>query len=304
VLDTLLRDAAAEAGADVRMGFRVKELVWEGNQVIGIRGSTPGGATVTELAPLVVGADGKHSIVARNVQASLYDAHPARSCEYYSYWSGMPVEDMTAYLRDQCSMIVLPTNEGLTLVGVHWPQDKFHEIRSDIEGNFLRTLELVPQLAERARAGQREERFQGTADLPFFFRQSHGAGWALVGDAGLAKDSLGGQGISDAFRDAESLAEAIDAGLGGNRPLASTLTDYEQHRNKAARPMYEFLYGLASLAPLPPEKQQLFAAMQGNQAATNRFFGLLGGTVSLPEFFAPDSISRIMSRAGLAEVTV
>ncbi len=303
VLDTLLLEAAAEAGAEVRMGFRVHELVWEGNQVIGVRGRTPGGATVTELASLVVGADGKHSIVARCVQASLHDARPARSCEYYSYWSGVPVQDMTAYLRDHRSMIVLPTNEGLTLVGIHWPQEQFHAIRSDIEGNFLRKLEQVPQLAERVRAGRREERFMGTADLPFFIRQAHGAGWALVGDAGLAKDSLGGQGISDAFRDAGLLAEAIEAGLGGNQSLAKTLADYEQHRNKAARPMYEFLYDLASLAPLPPEKQHLFAAMQGNQAVMDRFFGLLGGTVSLAEFFAPDSISRILAGAELAEVT-
>jgi len=303
VLDLLLLDAAAEAGAEVRMGFRVQELVWEGNQVIGIRGRTPGGATVTELAPLVIGAYGKHSFVARSVQASFYDAHPARTCCYYSYWSGVPAEEMEVYVRDQCDVIVLPTNEGLTLLSVHRPQEKFHAFRTDIEGNFLRTLEQVPQVAERVRAGRREERFMGTADLPFFFRQSHGAGWALVGDAGSSKDSIGGHGINDAFRDASVLAEAIEAGLGGNRLLATALADYEQRRNKAARPMYEFLYKLAALAPLPPQMQRLFAALQGNQAATDRLFGVLGGTVSFPAFFAPDNISRIMTGAELTEVT-
>jgi flavin-dependent dehydrogenase len=303
VLDPLLLDAATEAGAEVRMGFRVEELVWEGNQVIGIRGRTRGGASVKELAPLVIGADGKHSFVARSVQASLYDAHPARTCCYYSYWSGVPVEDLTVYVRDRCDILAWPTNQGLTLVGINWPQEKFHEYRTDIEGNFLRTLEQVPQLAERVRAGRREERLMGTADLPFFFRQSHGAGWALVGDAGSAQDSIGGLGISNAFRDAELLAEAIVAGLGGNRPLATTLADYEQRRNEATRPMYEFIYELAALAPLPPKMQRLFAALQGNQAATDRIFGVLGGTVSFREFFAPDNIERIMRRAELAEVT-
>jgi 2-polyprenyl-6-methoxyphenol hydroxylase-like FAD-dependent oxidoreductase len=303
VLDPLLLDAAAEAGAEVRMGFRVQELVWEGNQVTGIRGRTPDGAMVTELAPLVIGADGKHSFVARSVQASFYDDHPARTCSYYSYWSGVPAEDMTVYVRDHCDILVLPTNEGLTLLAVHRPQEKFHAFRTDIEGNFLRTLEQVPQLAERVRAGRREERFMGTADLPFFFRQSHGAGWALVGDAGHTKDSIGGHGINDAFRDASFLVEAIEAGLGGNRLLATTLAEYEQRRNKAARPMYEFLYKLAALAPFPPEMQRLFTALQGNQPATDRLFGVLGGTVSFPEFFAPDNISRILTGAGLAEVT-
>jgi 2-polyprenyl-6-methoxyphenol hydroxylase-like FAD-dependent oxidoreductase len=184
MLDPLLLAAAAEAGAEVRTGFRVQELVWEGDQVVGIRSRTSGGARVTERAPLVIGADGKHSFVARSVQASFYDTHPARTCQYYSYWSGVPVEDMTVYVRDHCDLLAWPTNQGLTLVGVNLPHEKFHAFRTDIEGTFLRSLEQVPQLAERVRAGRREEHFMGTADLPFFFRQSHGAGWALVGDAG------------------------------------------------------------------------------------------------------------------------
>lgn len=108
--------------------------------------------------------------------------------------------------------------------------------------------------------------------------------------------------MSNAFRDAEFLMEAIDAGLGGNRPLVTTLADYEQRRNEAARPMYEFIYELAALEPLPPKMQRLFAALQGNQAATDRLFGVLGGTVSFSEFFAPDNIERIMRGAELARV--
>ena len=79
----------------------------------------------------------------------------------------------------------------------------------------MRTLELAPELAERVRGGQREERFIGTADLPNFFRVPYGPGWALVGDAGYHQDPNTGLGISNAFRDAELLADAIDAGFSG-----------------------------------------------------------------------------------------
>jgi hypothetical protein len=51
------------------------------------------------------------------------------------------------------------------------------------EGNCLAALELAPQFAERVRGATRETRFVGTADLPNFFRQPSGPGWALVGDA-------------------------------------------------------------------------------------------------------------------------
>jgi flavin-dependent dehydrogenase len=63
----------------------------------------------------------------------------------------------------------------------------------------------------------------GTGDLPNFFSTPYGPGWALAGDAGYHRDPLTAQGISDAFRDAQLLSEAIDAGLAGRQPLAEAL---------------------------------------------------------------------------------
>jgi flavin-dependent dehydrogenase len=214
--------------------------------------------------------------------------------------AGSPLAMLLA--RKGYRILAWPTIQGLTLVGVNVPQEAFHTLRANIEGNFLRALEQVPELAARVRAGRREERFLGTADLRFFFRQSHGAGWALMGDAGSSQDPIGGYGIGNAFRDAVLLTEAIEAGLGGDRRLAVTLADYERRRNEAARPMYEFVYGLAALEPFPPEMRRLFTALQGNQPAIDRLFGVLGGTVSLAEFFVPDNLTRIMARAEPGEV--
>ena len=50
VLDKLLVDAAAEAGAEVREGFTVDDVVVEDGIVVGIRGHAPGGGTVLERA--------------------------------------------------------------------------------------------------------------------------------------------------------------------------------------------------------------------------------------------------------------
>jgi 2-polyprenyl-6-methoxyphenol hydroxylase-like FAD-dependent oxidoreductase len=114
-----------------------------------------------------------------------------------------------------------------------------------------------------------------------------------VGDAGYHKDPITAQGITDAFRDAELIAEATDAGLSGKRPLEEALADYEQQRNEAALPMYDFTQQLATLEP-PPEMQQLFAALRQNQEQTNRFFGAVTGTVPILDFFAPENMGRIM----------
>jgi hypothetical protein len=53
------------------------------------------------------------------------------------------------------------------------------------------------------------------------------------------------------------------------------------------------------MEPLPPEMQQLFAALQGNQEQTNRLFGLAEGTTSISEFFSPENIQRIRAAASV-----
>ena len=150
-------------------------------------------------------------------------------------------------------------------------------------------------MAERLRNGHREERFVGGV-VPSYFRKPFGPGWALVGDAGYLKDPCTAEGITDAFHGAELLAHAIDSGLGGRRPLDAALEDYEQQRNQAAFPLYEFTCQLATLAPPPPEMQQLLGALKGNQKQTNRFFGLFAQTVSVPEFFSPENMQEIFGQ--------
>ena len=148
--------------------------------------------------------------------------------------------------------------------------------------------------AARRAAGERADRFYGIGDLPFYYRKPFGPGWALVGDAGYHKDPITAQGISDAFRDSDLLADALDAGFTGTRPLDEALADYERARNEATRGLYELTYEFASLAPPAPEQQALFGALRANSEDTNRFFGVVAGTVRPDEFFAPENIGRIV----------
>ncbi len=294
-LDKILVDAAVESGAELREGFSVQELVVDGGRVTGIRGRSQGGSTVTEEARIVIGADGPHSIVARNVDAPSYDERPLLSCCYYSYWSGVPTDGLEFYSRGSRVIFAFPTNGGLTEVVTFWPNKEFHEYRADIEGNYLKTIDLVPALADRVRNGHREERFMGSAEVTNFFRKPFGPGWALVGDAGYHKDAITAQGITDAFCHAELLAEAIDEGFSGRKPLDEALAGYEQQRNEAVMPMYEFTCQFHSTLEQPPvEMQQLFGALAGNQGETDRFLGTLAGTVPIPEFFSPENMGRII----------
>jgi flavin-dependent dehydrogenase len=293
-LDKILVDAAVEAGAELREEFTVQELTTDGDRITGIRGRAKGGSVVSEKARIVIGADGMRSVVARAVQAPEYNARPPMTCWYYSYWSGVSIETPTFYPRDWRSFGGMPTNDGLVCVVVGWTNGEFHEFRNDIEGNFMKTLDLSPDFTERVRQGKREEQFIGRADLPNFFRRPYGAGWALVGDAGYHKDPVTAQGITDAFHSAEFLAEAVDAGLSGRQPIEEALATYEMRRNEQLLPMYEYTCQFATLEPPPAHLQQLFAALRDNQAQTDRFLGTFTGTVAIQEFYSPENIQRIV----------
>ena len=262
VLDAILVEAAAAAGVEVREGFSVQEVLWENGRVVGVRGRARGGREVTERARLVVGADGLHSLVARAVGAPAYDARPTLACSYYSYFSDVPIDGLNVAYRADRVVIAVPTNGDLTLVYVAAPIAAFPAFRADIEGAFFDSLDRVPWLAERVRNGRRAERWLGSGDLPNFFRKPYGPGWALVGDAGYHRDPIPARGISDAFRDAELLAEVIDAGFAGRLPLEAALAGYERRRNEAARPLYEETLARAAFQPFPPEVYAQRAALR------------------------------------------
>jgi len=152
--------------------------------------------------------------------------------------------------------------------------------------------------------GRRADRFRGTPDLPSYFRQPHGAGWALVGDAGLLLDPVTGHGISNAFRDAELLADAVADGLGGIRPLGKALDQYHRARDKAAVPMYNFTARLAAINSPTPAEMALFQALSQRQEDSDAFFGALTGSVPLREFMSPGNIVRLVGVHGFTKLVL
>jgi flavin-dependent dehydrogenase len=123
----------------------------------------------------------------------------------------------------------------------------------------------------------------------------------LVGDAGYHKDPITAEGITDAFRDAELLVEAIDAGLTGRVPLDEALAAHEQRRNEIAMPLYEFTCNIASMEPLDARTNVLFQAISRSREHTDRFLGIAGGAVHPFEFFSAENVQRVLADAQSSE---
>jgi flavin-dependent dehydrogenase len=298
VLDKVLVDAASEAGAEVREGFTVTDIALADGRVTGIRGHGKGGPVITERAQVVVGADGHHSLVARLVGSEQYNQKPPLQVSYYTYVSGLPMDGRyEVHLWPRRGFAAWPTNDDLTLVIAGWPRSELAANRKDIEGNVEATLEHVPDFAARFHAATRTTRFIGQS-LANFMRKPFGAGWALVGDAGYTKDFITALGMSDAFRDAELCATALDEALSGARPFEVAMADYQSERDRRSLPFYEFTAQLATLEPLPEELEQLLTAVQGNQDAMDEFARVGGAVTSPTEFLSEHNIRRLLAVAG------
>ena len=300
ILDKLLVDAAAEAGAEIREGFTVDAITFDQGRVVGIKGRTRSGTAVEERATVVIGADGRHSMVAEAVQSPRYYEKPPLLAAYYSYWSGLPMNGrFETFIRPNRGSAAVETHDGLTVVIAGWPHAEFEANKRDVEGNYHKVLEMTPEFAARIRAAKRESAFAG-ATLPNFFRKPFGPGWALVGDAGYNKDPITAQGITDAFLDAERVSTALDETFTGARSFETAMEEYQRMRDKHTLPMYEFTCQLATLAPPPPQMQRLFGAMHGNQTAMNAFVQMNAGTISPADFFSPQNVARIMGAGEIA----
>lgn len=316
VLDAILLDAAAQAGADVRERFIVDEVVRDGDRVVGIRGTAKvgsgrvgatgrasggaaGSGATSATADIVVGADGKHSLVARAAHAPVYRFDSPRTMCSYSYFADVDLDAGEMRVLDRQVVTAWPTNDGLVMAAVLLPIAGLAAFRADVEGNTIAAFKSAGDLGERILAGRRVERYRSSPDLPNAMRRPFGRGWALVGDAGVVLDPISAQGIAHALQDAELLADAIVDGLGGRRPLDEALSGYWRRRDQRSAPMYDFTLRLASFAPPSRREQALLASLEGRPAEISRFLGMLAGIVPVRDYFAVPSMLHALGLRGL-----
>jgi flavin-dependent dehydrogenase len=300
VLDTILVDAAREAGVELIEGFTVRDLIVEGEQVVGIRGSRAGGGPEEFRGGFVVGADGANSTVAKRVGATKYDESPGACFVYYSYYSGLDwgMQHRTGFGEQQFA--AWPTNDDLYLVAVMRKRDRLKEFRKDPDGCIQEIVDAIdPKYGESLRDnGTRVERLRPMTYPDNYRRTSFGPGWALVGDAGYHKDPFTGWGITDAFKYGEMLAHRLVDGLGGQRPLYEALAAYQADRDAQSAGTYELTKSISELT-LTPYYDSVFRAASKSPEYTKKFFGLIAGGYPGEEFFNPENLAELYATVDL-----
>lgn len=289
----LWKTAARKENVTALDEFSALDLVWEedstsqtGKRIAGIIGKPKGGQPRTIRAGLVVGADGKYSMVARKVEAGQYNVDTGRTTSlYYAYWRNLSPYDLPGGLMlthgtmDGLGFLIMDSADGTNAVVVEGYEDViagWGEGTANAEEHYLRMLQHAPRVWERVKNAERVTTVRGLKGVENFYRQSYGAGWALVGDAAHHKDPLGGQGIYDAVFGAKALSEAILAWRLQDVPFARAMHDYQQRVQDETLPMYRnTLTARINLEPQGPIQQWL-----GRYASENRDF--MKNLISVP----------------------
>ena len=237
--DSILRDAAETAGAEVREGVKVEELVYDGGAVGGVVARATGnGKRETIRARVVVGADGLRSVVARRLGKVIrtapyrvaFTAHVADACD---------VDDLGEMHVGRPGYVGLgPIGAGVTTVALVLP---LAEARRG--ERFFDELNRFPGVAGRFDPRRIVRRVLATGPFARWSRRPAANGALLVGDAADFFDPFTGQGIYSALRGAELAAAAIVDTLA----TGASLQRYARARRRefAGKWLLERLIGVA-----------------------------------------------------------
>ena len=242
VLDPILVEAATAAGAHVRHGVEVLDVVRDDGGVLGLVVRERDGRVHEIRAGLVVGADGIRSAVARLVGARTLRRGTAGTATTYAHLGGLDLDGAQWTFRRDGTWGAAPTNDGEWCVFAAGAPLRIGLGGIDVLADVVAANE--PSLAAELRR-RRHAMTRTFGGRPGHVREASGPGWALVGDASAFKDPIGAHGMTDALRDAELLARAIvDVAAGAAE--AATLADYGRLRDELSTELFDVIDEIAA----------------------------------------------------------
>jgi flavin-dependent dehydrogenase len=299
-LDAALVDTARAVGADVREQTWVTRVLWERGRAAGVRVRDADGVERDLRAPLIVGADGRRSLVAH--QAGVVEPHRTnpnqRACYFAYYEDPSGPRDVAAQWREGRELgTAFPCDGGLVLVLLMPPVERVEEFRADLDGAFRATVEALPGLRERLDGCTCASKVRQAVDTTSYFRASAGKGWALPGDAGHFKDPVTAQGIRDALRYGRLLGEATAPVLDQPRALDRALARWARRRERECLEAYQWTNLVARGEAVSPIEAELYRSAAQDPELARRLIDVFSRTRRPGEVVTARLAARLAARA-------
>jgi 2-polyprenyl-6-methoxyphenol hydroxylase-like FAD-dependent oxidoreductase len=275
VLDMILVDAAAAAGASVHQATTVARLrrAPATGRVCGVV-LRQGERTREVRADLVVGADGRQSRVAAEVGSRFYSIAPNERFTYWADYEGVRPERLASvhHYRHGANLVLgFRSDGGIFTVMVAPDLEHFPRFRTSVAESFDAAVAGCEPMRRVLGDARRVTRPVGTTYMPGYFRESAGPGWVLIGDAGHFKDPTLGQGISDALRQSERLAARLDVAAAGAEAVDDVTRRWWRWRDRDACAMYWFSSDFARAGELTLLERSLLRQISRGTTVRQRF---------------------------------
>lgn len=232
--DQLCLNQAREAGADVRIGIRVRHVLFEGDRAVGVRAQSADGESYDVSAPVVVDASGRATVIGR--QLNLRSPVPGlRKAAVWSYYKGgkrlpgIDAGETTIFMiRKRGWFWYIPLPDDVVSVGVVTDPEELFSTGQIAEAVFEREVNACAPLLERLKSAKRCEKvYGGPGELAYFNRRTSGDGWVAIGDARAFLDPIYSSGLFLALASAELAADAIHDALAANDVSGARLGGFE-----------------------------------------------------------------------------
>lgn len=254
--DEMMLNNAAEYGADVRIGVRVLDVLFEGTRAVGVRIKDENGAEYQVAADVIVDASGQSSMIANRLK--LREPDPLlKKGSIWTYYRNAYRDDgrnagatMVLSTKDKKGWFwYIPLADDITSVGVVSDFDRLFKGRGDGEKVFQEELEECPGAKTRLTSGERVGGFYSTKDFSYRSKAISGDGWVLVGDAFGFLDPIYSSGVFLALKSGEWAADAVAAGLAEGDTSADQLGEWGprflQGMDRMKRLVYAFYEGFS-----------------------------------------------------------
>lgn len=302
-LDPILRKrAAAHENVTLLQGYKMTALIFsDPKKVIGVEADDlEGGEKHKLFANLIVGADGRNSIVAKKINAS-YEKRKNNRTFYVSYYKDLK---LTSGLISQLWFwgkhvaYAFPCDGDLTLLCIGLHDEQLSEFKKDYKTNFHNFFKELPDGPDMDSAERVANITVGpNMDTQRAVHQIEGV--ALIGDAMLSIDPYAGTGVAFGLLSADWLVEKTCRSLLENDPIAllNSVRDYENIHKKKLKE-HEFIISSYSSGRefnyiFPPERAVLSSAVY-DQKVANKLDLFLNREVNLSDLITFSFLARLV----------
>jgi flavin-dependent dehydrogenase len=230
--DAMLLDNARRKGTEVRQGVAVRDVILEGDRVVGVRTDAGSGKGQEIRAKAVVDASGRDSMLSRRFGWKELDAE-LNKVAVWSYFKGAKRDPgldegatTVAYVPQKGWFWYIPQHSDVVSVGVVGEPSYLYRDTRDLNEIFAREVKACAWIHDHVKDGQQVEPVRVTGEYSYHSSRIGGDGFCLVGDAFAFLDPLFSTGVFLALKSGEMAADVLHTAIGAGDVSAGRFEEY------------------------------------------------------------------------------